>query len=140
MLQKLYNASGQKAHQRNDNEDRSLIYRDWLRTQQTDGYFLDIDFIKFKIIDGEFTPVAITDLTRCDGDEIGQKYLDAIIHRFFVRDRQGYFLKSIGKLLNVPVYLVLFNKNMTWVQVFSFQKEQWKRFEIDEWAEYLKNL
>jgi hypothetical protein len=140
MLQKAYNASGQKAYQRTDTEDRSLIYRNWLRTVPTDGYFLDIDFVKFKMVNGTPTPVAITDLTRCDSDDVGQKYLDAIINRFFVRDRQGYFLKSIGKALNIPVYLVLFPKSMKWVQVFSFQKEQWKKFTPEEWAAYLKAL
>ena len=140
MLQKKYNSSGQKAYQRTDTEDRSLVYRNWLRTIETGGFFLDIDFIKWKNIDGENIPCAITELTRCDSREIQQSYLDAINNRLFIRDKQGDTIKRLGKLLGVPVYLVLFQKEMLWLWVYSFRKEHWKKFSPEEWAMYLKNL
>jgi len=139
-LPKKYNTNGQKAYQREDREDRSLIYRDWLRTVPVDGWFLDIDFIKFKKVEGEIKPVAITELTRCDKPQIGQGYLDAIIDRFFVRDSQGKTIQNVADKLGVPAYLVLFNKEMKWIWVFSFQKKEWREFTPQTWAEYLKKL
>lgn len=140
MLKKVLNEHGQKAYQRQDTEDRSLIYRNWLRTVETGGFFLDIDFIKWKTIKGELIPIAITDLTRCDKDDAGFGYLQAITHRLFVRDRQGHVLRQLGKLLRIPVYLVLFQKDMKWLKVFSFQTNEWRNFTPEEWANYLKNL
>ncbi len=141
MLEKIINAQGQKAYQRgNDREDRSLVYRDWLRTVDTNGWYMDVDFIKWRKVGDELKPIAITDLTRCDSESVGHQYLAAILDRFFVRDRQGYFLKQLGKLLKVPVYLVLFQVEMKWLKVFSFQKEIWKDYTPKEWADYLKTL
>lgn len=140
MLPKIYNKTGQKAYQRKDTEDRSLIYRNWLRTVETNGFFMDIDFIKWKNLNGTLVPVAITDLTRTDSDDVGEPYLNAILDRFFNRDKQGLILEKLGILLNIPVYLVLFPKKMHWVFVFSFRKKEWKRFTPKEWADHLKNL
>lgn len=140
MLQKKYNGTGQKAYQRDDNEDRSLVYRNWLRTVETNGFFIDIDFVKWRTVNGEPKPVAITDLTRCDSETAGDNYRAAIIHRLFVRDKQGELLTQLGKSLNIPVYLVLFQKEMKWVWVFSFQKKEWREFTPHTWAEYLKTL
>ena len=140
MLQKVYNSSGQKAYQRTDNEDRSLPYRNWLRTVSTNGFFIDIDFIKWKTINGEILPVAITDLTRCDSETVGQGYLDAITNRLFIRDQQGKLLETLGRLLKVPVYLILFQKDMQWLHVYSFQKKIWKEYTPTEWAQFLYEL
>jgi hypothetical protein len=140
MLAKLLNTQGQKAYQRADREDRSLPYRDWVRTIDADGFFIDIDFIKWRCINGELTPVAITDITRCDSEEAGQPYLDAITSRVFVRDRQGDVLRRLGELLKIPVYLVLFQKEIKWFWVYSFQSNRWKRFLPGEWATFLKEI
>lgn len=141
MLEKKKDKSGQKAYQRNDREDRSLVYRDWLRTVETGGWWLDIDMVKFKNVDGQPTPVAITELTRSDSNTpVGQKYLDAIINRYFGRDKQGQTIEKLGKLLGVPCYLVLFNKAMTWTKVYSFRQKKWRSFSPEEWATYLKKL
>jgi len=129
MLDKIINAAGQKAHQRQDSEDRSLIYRNWLRTVDTNGFWMDLDLIKYRKNDGGVPlPVAITEITRTDKEEVGSSYLEAIIDRIFNRDSQGKILETLGKLLGVPVYLVLFPKSMKWLQVFSFQKKEWRNF------------
>ena len=140
MLIKKTNSQGQKDFQRGeDKEDRSLIYRKWLRTVDC-GYFCDIDFIKWKYVNGMPVARAITDLTRTDGLEVSDSYLKAIINRIFNRDSQGKILETLGKLLGVPVYLVLFPKSMKWLQVFSFQKHTWKNFTPLSWSLYLKSL
>ncbi len=140
MIQKKLNDSGQKAYQRTDTEDRSLPYRNWLRTINTDGFFIDIDLIKWRMVDGLPTPVAITDITRCDSDTVSDNYLQAITNRLFKRDKQGELLQTLGDRLNVPVYLVLFQKDIKWLYVYSFQKKIWKSFTPEKWSDYLKNL
>lgn len=140
MLQRIVNEQGQKAYQRTDNEDRSLPYRNWLRTVPTNGFFIDVDFIKWRFVEGQPIPVAITDLTRCDSDIVGKPYLDAILKRFFVRDSQGLILQTLGALLNIPVYLVLFQKDMKWIQVYSFQSKVWQVFIPKDWGKFLNTL
>ena len=141
MLDKIINAAGQKAHQRQDSEDRSLIYRNWLRTVDTNGFWMDLDLIKYRKNDGGVPlPVAITEITRTDKEEVGSSYLEAIIDRIMNRDMQGKLIDLMSGLLKVPAYLVLFPKSMSWVWVFSFQKKEWRNFTPLNWSLYLKSL
>lgn len=141
MLDKIINEQGQKAYQRgNDREDRSLIYRDWLRTVETDGFWCDLDFIKWKYKDGHLQPVAVTDLTRTDSDQVSDRYLSAITQRVLHRDKQGEMLQKIGELLNVPVFLVLYPKSMMWIKVYCFKEKEWKNFTPEEWSAFLTTL
>ncbi len=140
MLKKIINESGQKAHQRTDTEDRSLPYRNWLRTVETNGFFIDIDLIKWRFVDGKPIPVAITDITRCDSEQCTEAYRNAITQRIFHRDRQGLLLRTMGTLLNVPVYLILFQKDIKWLWVYDFQENKWKEFSPLDWASHLKSL
>lgn len=139
-LVKKINAQGQKAYQRNDREDRSLVYRDWVRTVDTGGFLLDVDHIKYRWIDGKPKPVAITELTRCDSESVAYPYLNAITDRFFRRDKQGEIINTLASLLHVPAYLVLFQKDMLWLWVFSFQKKEWREFTPERWSLFLKKL
>ena len=139
-MKKQILANGQKARQRNDKEDRTIVYHDWLRTVDTGGYFCDADILKWRDIEGKPTPVAVTELTRCDRERIGPGYLRAIEQRWFHRDRQGAIFTQLGKLLGCPVYIVLFQKEMKWIWVFSFQQKQWKEFTPQGWGEFLKSL
>jgi hypothetical protein len=139
-MEKKYNSSGQKAYQRDDKEDRSLVYRNWLRTIPSNGFFLDIDLVKWRYVDGVPVPVAITELTRCDSETAGQSYLDAIINRWYVRDKQGVMIEKAAELMGVPAFLVLFQKDMKWTWVFSLQTKEWKYYPAEEWAEFLMTL
>jgi hypothetical protein len=140
-MYKEINLQGQKDFQRGkDKEDRSLVYRNWLRTVETRGFWCDVDFIKWKYLTGVPVPAAITDLTRVDTTNVGEAYRMAIYERIFNRDQQGNILETLGKLLKIPVYLVLFPKEMNWVWVLSFQKKKWKYFEINDWVKYLQQL
>ena len=137
---KTYNENGQKAYQRQDREDRSLKYRMWLRTIDTDGFFMDIDFIKWKFLDGAPVPVAITEITRCDSENINDNYLRAIIDRWYVRDKQAEIIKTLATLLVVPAYLICYQKDMLWLEVFDLQTEKWTKFTPQEWATFLRKL
>jgi hypothetical protein len=139
-MYKQINEFGQKAYQRKDSEDRSLVYRSWLRTVETRGFWCDIDFIKWKYLTGMPVPAAITDLTMVDSLKINKRYLDAIEARILHRDSQGQILETLGKLLKIPVYLVLFPRCMQWLWVFSFQVKRWRYFEVDDWVKFLQQL
>lgn len=141
MLEKKRNQVGQKSFQRgSDREDRTLVYRDWLRTIETDGFFLDIDMVKFRFHEGKLFPVAITELTRCDSEDCSEAYRNAIIQRIFQRDAQGEAITSVGNGLGIPIYLVLFPLNVGWLWVFSWRRKEWRRFTPEAWAAFLKNL
>jgi hypothetical protein len=98
-MDKLLTETGQKARQRDDNEDRSLSYRDWLRTVETNGFFIDIDLVKWRNENGNLRPVVITELTRCDGDDAGEEYRAAIIDRYCYRDKQFDLINKLRYLL-----------------------------------------
>lgn len=140
MLKKVYNGQGQKAYQRDDLEDRSLPYRNWMRTVNTNGFYVDVDLIKWRTEGDKLKPIAITEITRCDSETVSKKYLDAITYRLFVRDKQGIIMKTLGEMLNIPVYLVLFQKDIKWLYVFSFNLQQWRLYTPKQWEEYLFNL
>lgn len=140
-MEKVLNSSGQKARQRTDKEDRTMPYRDWLRTINGNGFFFDIDMFKCRYVDGKPQIVAITDLTRTDTETVpGQRYLDAITDRWFNRDSQAKLLLSVAEKLEVPAYLVLFPTSVTWLYVFSFQRREWKLFSPEEWEKKLQEL
>lgn len=139
-LEKKLNVNGQKAYQRTDSEDRTLPYRHWLRSINTHGAYIDADLIKWKLKDDIWMPVVITDITRCDNETAGTYYRDAIIDRMFNRDKQGLFLTRLGEILKIPVYLVLFQKEMKWLWVYSFRRKEWKYFRPMDWAEHLGKL
>ena len=140
-LPKQYLPTGGKAFQRgNDTEDRTIVYKNWLRTIDANGFFIDLDMIKFKNADGKIVPCAITELTRCDYDTINPAYLQGISKRIFERDSQGKIIETMASLLGVPAYLVLFHKNLDWLYILSFRQKKWKKFTKEEWAEFLRRL
>jgi len=139
MLNKLLNSNGQKSHQRQDSEDRSLVYRNWLRGNNTNKIWFDVDLVGCTNENGKISPKIITELTRVDSEEVvGQGYLDAIINRWFVRDSQAMLIESVAKILGVPVYLVLYPPSVGWLNVYSFNKKFWKLFTPDEWVKFLQ--
>jgi hypothetical protein len=141
MMQKIVNDQGQKARQRADTEDRTICYKDWLRTVKCGGFFLDLDMIKFKKTPEGIVPCCITELTRSDSETpVNDGYLFAIIQRYFYRDRQGQTIQMVADKLQIPAYLVLFGENMNWLKVYSFQAKIWKDFTPEAWAEHLKTL
>ena len=141
MLNKRLNDSGGKAWQRDDKEDRTIPYKEWINSNDTNGFFLDIDAIKWKTINGEYIPIAITELTACEWETIATlKYLQAIEDRIFNRDKQGHAIKKLGLLLNIPVFWVVFPPSVKWLYVYSLRAKKWKLFNQEEWISFLKKL
>lgn len=137
-MDKQINSNGQKSYQRSDNEDRSLVYRKWLRTVEVDGYFIDIDLVKFR----GGTPCAITELSRCDNESVpGEEYFKAIVNRWYIRDGQASLIETVSKKLGVPAYLVIFGKDLNWFVVWDFQDWTWsKPMEPQEYTNWLSKL
>lgn len=140
MIEKKINSNGQKAYQREDIEDRTIVYKKWLRTIDTGGFFIDLDMVKFKNAGSQIVPCAITELTRCDYDTVNPAYLQGINKRIFERDIQGKLIQTVASILKVPAYLVLFHKNMEWLYVLSFQTKAWRKFTKEEWAKFVRRL
>jgi hypothetical protein len=137
-MNKLINENGQKSYQRSDNEDRALGYRKWLRTVDTGGSFTDVDFIKFR----NGYPVAITELTRCDNQQVpSENYFKEINKRWYLRDGQAVMIEEISLRLKIPAYLIVYSKSLTWFRVWSFQVWKWsKPMEPQEYLSWLNKL
>ncbi len=153
-LKKKLTASGAKARQRSDNEDRTLAYRDWRREvvgrghRRSTCYTSDLDQIEYIIVDNIPIPVAILELTRYDHDEHdGQsqswaKYKSAILDRYFFRDAQGRFVKVMAERMGVPAFIVLFRKDLGSFYLFDMidPHVNWVHMEPDEYKEWLCQL
>lgn len=101
---------------------------------------MDIDFVKWRYINNKPVPVAITEITRCDGENVNDHYLQAIIDRWYIRDRQAELVNTLAKLLGVPAFLICYQKDMRWLEVFNLQDKSWTKFTPDGWADFLNNL
>lgn len=146
--------SGTKARQRDDTEDRSLVYRDWRRESVGKGkkrstcYTSDLDQVEYVIHKDEVYPVAIIELTRYDMEETDMaphswaKYRQSILDRYFIRDAQGKFIKKLSNLIGVPAYIVLFQKNLTSFWLFDVNDTQalWIHKTPEEYREWLASL
>jgi len=142
MLQKTYTSAGQKVLHIESNIDRSLPYKSWLRTFSNNGMFLDVDMIKWKTLpDGTLKPVLLTEITTFEGEEkVSQSYLDAITNRYFVREKQGAVTGTIGRLLNIPCYIVFFQKELKWFFVYSFRKKEWREFTKETLMKFIQQF
>lgn len=153
-LKKKLTASGAKARQRDDTEDRTLVYRDWRREVVGRGkrratcYTSDLDQIEYVIVKNVPIPVAILELTRYDHDEHDgpsqswAKYKSAILDRYFFRDAQGRFVKVMAERMGVPAYIVLFRKDLGSFYLFDMidPRANWVHMEPDEYKEWLCQL
>lgn len=140
MLNRETNNLGQKAYQSTSKEDRSLPYRNWVRSNTLNGFFCDLDLVKWKRDGDKLIPCCLTEITRCDDETISPAYLKAIEVRYFEKELQGKVIETMSKLLGIPAYIVLYQKDFNWLKVYSFNKKVWKDFTEEEWAEYLRGL
>lgn len=139
MLEKKLNSDGTKAYQRGDDrEDRSLIYRNWHRTLK-EFIMFDVDTIEWRYRNNELIPVAIIELTRTDSENVGEKYLQAILDRFNIRDKQGEMIRKVADALKVNAYITLFNQQLSkfWVYNLS-QNRGWRIFNQKQYIDFLK--
>ena len=154
-LEKKLTDGGGKAMQRTgDTEDRSLPYRSFRRevckkgSKKETPYTCDIDQVEYIISKDQVYPVALIDITRYDQDEYAgkpeswSKYRAAVLDRYFFRDNQGNFMRTIANMLKIPAYLVLFRKDVQsfWVFEMTRKDADWVRMDQEEYMNFLKKL
>lgn len=141
MIKKTRDTGG-KAWQRDDNIDRTIPYKDWINSKNSNGFWLDADAIKWRYENGVYKPIMITELTACEWETVAtDTYLKSITNRIFKRDKQGIVLKTLGELLNVPVYWVVFPPSVSWIYAYHVGKDKWGLFNpADKWIEYISKI
>jgi hypothetical protein len=88
------------------------IYRKWrINWDRRIGPVMDIDQVEFEWHYGNPFPVAVFEMTEAQwppkyGDTLGPGYFAKILHRIFVRDKQGQNILMLADLLGVPAYIV----------------------------------
>jgi hypothetical protein len=124
-------------------EDRLAEYRAWHKTLGPRYYSNDIDSIEWR--GGE--PVAILELTRIDYETREMKVLDSIWYRITKRDQQSKMLDKIAHALGIFVFIVAFMPSRDaraglkafWIRRIG-EDTEWKRYTLDEYEEWIKNL
>ena len=105
-------------------EDRSLDYRDWRRTFKSSSYVMDMDQVEYRIVDGEFIPVAVIELTRTDEDVRSAVALQtAVLRRISEENIQAKVLVSMAQRLGVDAFLVLFVADLSEFHVYNLSTE-----------------
>lgn len=130
-----------KARQREDSEDRTAIFRDWLRDHGTPCQ--DIDLIYYSRENHVIHPVAVLEITRVD--DIGvyppATYFRAILNRMRSRDSQAEVIRYIGKKLGIPVYIVVFWSSLTRIWLWNLTEDRgWKECDQEQYKEWVKSL
>jgi hypothetical protein len=122
-------------------------HEDGTKKEQTPSedrhYSNDIDSIEWR--GGE--PVAILELTRIDYETREMKVLDSIWYRITKRDQQSKMLDKIAHALGIFVFIVAFMPSRDaraglkafWIRRIG-EDTEWKRYTLDEYEEWIKNL
>lgn len=148
---------GTKARQRTDDEDRSLIYRDFRRlvgNQEKDNrirktaYTTDLDQVEYIFINGIPIPIAILEITRYDFDEYEGniyswiKYRTSILNRYFLRDAQGKVIQALAAALKCRAFIVLFRKDLGSFWIFDMidKNADWIHKDQNEYKQWLIEL
>lgn len=126
-------------------EKRDINYSIWHRTLPNSCYAQDIDYVEYRFVNNEVVPVAIIETTVLDYIPANQfeetRILNKIIERLYSQSAQSKFLTHIAKRLNLPVYLVTFDRDLHIIYVLDMiRKEKWYKHTKDSYAEFLKNL
>jgi len=137
MLVKKLTINGTKAIQREDREDRLRDYKQWIYDQPK-LYASDIDQIEWGYQNNQEEPVAVLELTRIDREfKPSDKYFEAIIHRFFVRDTQARRIIKVANRLGVDAYIVAFLQDLSGFSMYNLCKQDgWKHISPQEYLNW----
>jgi hypothetical protein len=129
-----------KDRQRDDNEDRCAIFRDWLRDHNTPCQ--DVDLMYYWMRDEEVVPVAILEITRRDdiGCDPPPSYFQAILDRYH-NGSQAVVAEWVARRLGAPAYIVVFCSSMTRMWLWNLTDPKgWKEVTPNEYLEWIKHL
>jgi hypothetical protein len=131
-------ATGAKAHQRDDREDRTIAYRIWRRGVEGSPYTSDVDQVEWIFVDGRVVPVAVLELTRIDHERIGPAYLQAILDRYD-RQGQGMFARHVGRALQCNAYIVAYRYDLSTYHLYNLtQNRGWVTMTQEEYSIWLQ--
>ena len=133
--------SGAKAHQRDDLEDRALLFKLWHRDLDPSLYSTDIDQIEWRSINGRLTPVAVYEITRIDGDaDPPPAYYESILKRFEERDMQADSVVMVARALKTKPYIILYHKNLKRFHVYDFGSKTWYHYNEPRMVMFIEKL
>lgn len=95
------------------------------------------------MIDGEFTPVAVLELSRVDGNEhVPDTYLNAVLARYDRRDGQGAAITRIAAILGVDAWIILFRWDLTefWAFNLTERKGWFKNISPENYERWIRRL
>ena len=133
-----------KKHNREDTEDRSFAYRD-ARWNLNYGCAQDVDYVEYKIVNGEIVYVAVLELTLRETPENlpnpPAAYFEQVKKRYST-ESQGKFTKATAKRLGVDAYIVVFNEDASRFWVYNLSKGYGFNNELsrEKYFNWLKNL
>ena len=132
---------GPKQQQRADNEDRSIIYRQWRRGIGGSFYVIDLDQVEFTIRDDKLVPYAVIEITKADQALVEGAYLAAALERMTIRDVQGWAVCQLAEMLNVKAWFVVFNKDCSRFWVYNLTDEvAWVEMNEIQYIDWLRGL
>jgi len=131
-----------KKRNREDKEDRTIIYRDQ-RREYPFGYTQDVDQLEYSFLGDEIVFVASLELTRVD---FNSKYPNGPTPQYFTKilerfnhDAQAKFSKQVAKKLGIDAYIVAFFEDMERFWVYNLSKDKgwrtWNKKEYFDWLE-----
>lgn len=133
-----------KGRQRQDNEDRTIAYREWRRQLGASFYVTDLDHVEWRIRDGVPKAVAVFELSRVDGNiALPDSYLKAVLDRYNKRDGQGVIVKTLAEELKVSAWIILFRHDLSefWVLNLSHPEQGWfKRVSPENLSKWIRKL
>lgn len=134
---KKFNESGNKAHQREDNEDRIIGYRALHRTFSPLLCVQDIDQAEYRIRGkGMIEIVGLLEVTRCDyGHDPGPWYPTKIIDRLFA-DGQAKFILKAAENIGTSAYVVLYIYDVKDIEKIPTQFWVYNLTKIITWTNY----
>ena len=103
---------------------------------------LDIDFIEWRIRNGQPVAVEVMEVTRVDkGKKVNTGYLDAIISRYEERDFQAKAPRKVATALNTKAYIVLFREDCSEFWGYNLTNRQgWNYCSPEEMTDFLRKL
>lgn len=127
-------------------EDHMWQYREWRASWGKPYYAQDMDQVEYrpypktKVI----CPIGYFECTRYPHPypaKPSQAYLDQIITRYYKRDGQAAFAKRMGKLLHIPVKLILFGFDMRHVWIWDLERDKgWWDMPAERLKREIKNM
>jgi len=121
----------------------ALPYSDWRRTVGNGCYANDVDWVEWRMRDGEPVPVAIIETTFYDDIPAWRYklplYRQAALDRF-KRDGQSQIVRVLADRLGIRAYLAIVRKDLAWFIVCRLADECWREMSEPDYRAWILRL